>query len=321
MDIIIGSARISEHGTISGTAGDQDQKKTPDYSGEVSLEAFYVDSDGWVVMRPKSARVASNIAANMYLACNNINIGYSQYERAGVLKNGLDTDVPTNADCSSLVRACVKAASGIDPGNFTTSGEVKALTATELFEKPFQYMRGMALCPGDVLITGRLPYGSKGHTAIVVIGEKRPSDDTVHATYAVRLAGEKNYLPAVTDLTDYAGIIRHPVSGVYITVSLGSIGYRLHKIGGYWTRYYFDGEKCEIDGSADCIEVYYYTPEDYANEHGYLYAKYRVSPSGSDGYYDWQYDDEKDSTIDMDGYAGAFCVPFDKFQLEITGEH
>lgn len=319
MAVIIGSARISEHGTIDGSAGDQKQKTIPDYSGEVSLEPFYVDASGWVVLRPSSALIAAEIAARMLAACNNSNIGYSQYSRNDVINAGTGSTKKINADCSSLVRECVKEAAGIDPGNFTTSTEVKALTATGLFDDPFQYNMGNALYPGDILVTGKLPYGCKGHTAIVVAGAIRHNRNIITAKYAVRRSGSSLFLPAVTDLSDYAGIENKAISGIRIIVSAGTIAYRLHKIGGYWTRYYFDGEDCTIDGTADAAEVYYYTPEDIAVENGYQYAKYRVSPIGSADYYDWQIDDEVHPDIGMDGYAGAFGVEFDKFQLEITG--
>lgn len=319
MTVIIGSARISEHGTIDGSAGDQRQKTTPDYVGEVSLEPFYMNASGWVVLRPSSALVAAEIAARMLQACDNSNIGYSQYSRNDVIKEGIGALNKINADCSSLVRECVKEAAGIDPGNFTTGTEVKALIATGLFDAPFQYKTGTALYPGDILVTGKLPYGCKGHTAVVVEGSRRDTKRIVTAKYAVRLSGTKTFLPTVTDLTDYAGIEGRDVSGIRINVSAGSIMYRLHKMGGYWTRYYFDGAECIINGTADAVEVYYYTPDDLVSDDEYLYAKYRVSPIRSTNYYDWQYDDE--TTGDQDGYAGAFWVPFDKFQIEITGGH
>ena len=169
MNVIIGSARIDERGrSIGGKAGDQKQSKAPDYSGEVSLQNFYVASKGWYILRPKSAEHAAKMAERMHAACNNVNIGYDQGGRLGIIQNGINTTKPTEADCSSLVRACVKEATGKDPGNFTTANEAKVLEATGLFNKKMAYTYRTTLYTGDVLVTKK-----KGHTAIVVSGASR----------------------------------------------------------------------------------------------------------------------------------------------------
>ena len=169
MKIIIGSARIDENGKAAGGAsGDGKQKSTPDYTGEVSLQEFYVHSKGWYVLRPKDPSIAQDIAGLVRVACNNPCIGYDQAQRLEILKVGVFTQTKTECDCSSLIRAIVKEASGIDPGNFITSNEADKLEATGLFEKRVKYTSGMKLYEGDVLITC-----SKGHTAAVVEGYKR----------------------------------------------------------------------------------------------------------------------------------------------------
>ena len=166
--VVIGSARIGERGRLSGgKAGDQKQGGTPDYRGEVSLQSFYVHSKGWDILRAKDAVNAKRIAINMQTACNNINIGYSQSDRMGAVKNGVSTKIKCNTDCSALVRACVKEATGKDPGDFSTLNEAKTLMATGLFEK-HSYKAGCVLYTGDILVTK-----TKGHTAIVVEGENR----------------------------------------------------------------------------------------------------------------------------------------------------
>lgn len=170
MGVVIGSARISENGSVNGVAGDQKQTTTPDYSGEVSLQNFYVHSKGWYVLRAKNALHATLIAENMYKVCNNPLYGYSQGDRYGVIRNGLDSDVPTNGDCSSYIRACVRKATGIDPGDFTTASEVDALMATGLFTK-IEYKPGMEIMTGDILVTK-----TKGHTAACTSGAARPVD-------------------------------------------------------------------------------------------------------------------------------------------------
>ena len=167
MGTMIGSARLDERGKINGgKAGDQKQTSTPDYKGEVSQQAFYVHKKGWIVLRPKDRNLGTRIAANMILACNNPHLGYDQGNRLGVIKNGITTNTDTECDCSSLVRECVKEASGKDVGDFNTASEVNALMKTGLFDK-IPYTKGMPLYEGDILVTK-----TKGHTAIVTVGDK-----------------------------------------------------------------------------------------------------------------------------------------------------
>lgn len=177
MSIMVGSARIDENGNISGgAAGDQKQSSTSDYSGEVSMQAMYTHSKGWYIMRPKSADHANKIAANMITACNNKNIGYDQTNRYGVVKNGVNAPQPTECDCSSLARECVKEATGKDPGDFTTANEVSALKATGLFEEAMTYVNQSTtpVYNGDILVTK-----TAGHTVVVVGGNPRSGSSSV----------------------------------------------------------------------------------------------------------------------------------------------
>ena len=182
--IIIGSARIDERGKLSGGAsGDNKQKLIPDYSGEVSLQNFYLHKKGWYVLRPKSDIIATGIAAAMMTACNNANIGYDQNNRLDIIKKGVRTTSKAECDCSSLVRACILDATGKDVGNFTTSTECTILTASGIFEPKKAYKNGMELFTGDVLVTK-----SKGHTVVVVTGKPRggdlqPKDDKYYPKY------------------------------------------------------------------------------------------------------------------------------------------
>ena len=121
-------------------------------------------------MRPKSDKHADKIAKNMMIACNNKNLGYDQGNRLGVIKYGVTTKIKTECDCGSLVRECVKEATGKDPGNFNTENEVSALKKTGLFKDPIPYTSDTKLYDGDVLVTK-----TKGHTVIVVSGRKRES--------------------------------------------------------------------------------------------------------------------------------------------------
>lgn len=158
----IGSARIDERGRLSGgVSGDQKQTKTPDMTGEVSQQAFYVHTKGWRVFAPKTEELGKKIAQNMIDACNNKNIGYDQGNRTAILKAGIHSATKTECDCSSLVRACIKEATGKDPGNFTTQTEAAVLRKTGLFDES-EYKKGDILKLGSVLVTK-----TKGHTVIV----------------------------------------------------------------------------------------------------------------------------------------------------------
>lgn len=173
--ITIGSARMDERKKYSGgTAGDQLQKSTTnDNVGEVALEPFYVHSQGWFVIRPKSVEHAVALSDRILTACNNPKIGYSQSNRLGVVDHGVESKVNTNCDCSSLVRQCIREATGKDPGNFTTGNEASVLHTTGLFEDKFVYVSDTKtpLYNGDILVSC-----VKGHTAIVVSGNPRKAE-------------------------------------------------------------------------------------------------------------------------------------------------
>ena len=218
MPIIIGSARSDENKKYSGgKKGDQRQTSMNDNSGEVSMQPFYVHKKGWYVLRPKDKLTADMIACKMKDACNNKNIGYSQSDRLGIIVDGINTLQPTNCDCSSLVRQCIKEASGKDVGNFTTGDEAKALEKSGLFNTRVVYKSGMNLYSGDVLVTKE-----KGHTAIVVDGVKReetnkqyyPKPDLIQSSIVdgLRSVGEKDttfnhrkVIAKANGINDYAG--------------------------------------------------------------------------------------------------------------------
>lgn len=164
---IIGSARIDERGKATGgQKGDQKQTSIPDYKGEVARQEFYVSKQGWVILRPKNQGHAARIANAMIIACDNPNVGYSQNDRYSILADGTASKKPTNCDCSSLVRECVKEGTGKDPGDFNTSVEADRLMKTGLFDR-MEYVKGMTLLTGDILVTK-----TKGHTVVVTFGDK-----------------------------------------------------------------------------------------------------------------------------------------------------
>lgn len=162
--MIVGSARMDENGKlVNGKAGDQTGK-------EVSTQEFYVHSKGWNIIRPKSIDHAKGISEAMLAACNNNNIGYDQNQRLGIINHGIGAKIPTECDCSSLVRQCVREATGKDPGDFTTGNEVAVLQKTGLFEKEITFVNQekTPVYDGDILVTK-----TKGHTVIVISGNSR----------------------------------------------------------------------------------------------------------------------------------------------------
>ena len=174
--VTVGSARIDENGNANwGKAGDQTSR-------EVATEPYYKHRLGWYMLRPKEAAVANKLAQAMREGCANDNIGYSQSDRYGVLNNlkiyGSIARIKakTNADCSSLVRACCIQA-GILVGDFNTSSEVAVLERTGAFQKAVIVTNDTKLCQGDILVTM-----SKGHTVIVTEGYPREEKPAVKPT-------------------------------------------------------------------------------------------------------------------------------------------
>lgn len=152
--------------------------------------------------------------------------------------------------------------------------------------------------------------------------EKTNADVKPTIEYCVFADGE--WLPTVKGLSDFAGIAGEAISGIAIKVSKGKVKYRVHTKGGKWLNWVtgFNFED-DVNGYAgilgveiDAVQVYYTTPKDVKYAHGSCYkATYRVS-SLSENYYDWQYDDEKDSK--QDGYAGSFGKTIDRVQITLT---
>ena len=166
----VGSARIDENGNISGgRAGDQTKR-------EVATEPYYSHPKGWYMLRAKDTEVAKKIGQAMCEGCSNDNIGYSQSDRYGVITNLkvcgriAKIAVKTNADCSSLVRACCIQA-GISAGDFNTSSEVSVLEKTGAFNKAVAVTPSTKLQVGDILVTR-----TKGHTVIVTESDNKSED-------------------------------------------------------------------------------------------------------------------------------------------------
>ena len=170
MAVIIGSARIDEHGNAKGgKAGDQTGK-------EVSTQNWYKHKKGWVVLRPKNSACAEKIADDMEYACNNKYIGYDQSQRNTLYNiakqydfNCAKVKTACETDCSALVRVCC-AYAGIMVKNFRTSDEVETLMATGEFDKltDKKYTESENyLLRGDILVTK-----TQGHTVVVLTNGK-----------------------------------------------------------------------------------------------------------------------------------------------------
>ena len=135
----------------------------------------------------------------------------------------------------------------------------------------------------------------------------------VNFTYAVRVEGGTIY-PFVRNLQDFAGVQGRKITDIAIKCDVGSVSYRVHVLGGRWLPFvsgcnWSDGNNGYAGNGRviDAVQVIYHPPVG-----SWQKAQYRISPVKR-GYYSWQYNDE--TTGGQDGYAGAFGVPMDRFQL------
>lgn len=139
------------------------------------------------------------------------------------------------------------------------------------------------------------------------------STNVVNCYYKVRTQ-KHQWLPEVKNLDDYAGYENSPITGLAIKVDKGSIRYRVHLKGKGWLPFvtgydindFNNGFAGDIVNIIDCIECYYYTPN---NIRPYKKAKYKIND------YPYQYDNEKKNG--QDGYAGVYGVTATKFQIII----
>ena len=172
--VYIAHAVGDEHGKASGgEAGNQNGR-------ELRTQAWYLNTKGWVVLRPKDPEVAKKIAYDAKAAANNRKIGYDQSQRNTLYtyaeKVGFDcakVTTPCECDCSALVRVCL-AYAGIKVGNFNTAGEASTLMKTGKFEKftEAKYTeQSDYLKAGDILVTK-----VKGHTAVVISDGDKVAD-------------------------------------------------------------------------------------------------------------------------------------------------
>jgi len=224
-------------------------------------------------------------------------------------------DCQTGADHIGLVTAVSGNTFTVTEGN-TGSGVVGKRT----IQVNGRYIRGF-IAPDYATIAKKVagkvtPDSSSGGS-----GSGSSSSGSIpDITYRVKAGGK--WLPAVKNLTDYAGIVGKAITDVAIKASKGTLKYRVHVKGGGWLPYVTGYDTSDYNNgyagngkAIDAIEVYYFTPADVIAKNGYLRAKYRVSPVNS-GYYSYQYDNEKSNG--QDGYAGSFGKTIDRLQVTLS---
>lgn len=184
MAVKVGSARHDENDNLrGGKAGDQ--------TGiEVSTQNWYLHKKGWVVIRPKDAKVRELVAQDMEYACENPNIGYDQSQNYTLYneakKYGFNCSMvktPCETDCSRTVRVCL-AYAGIHVPVFYTGNEVEVLKATGKFEiltSPKYTESSDYLLRGDILCTK-----VTGHTVVVLTDGAKAKTDPV-STYSFKV--------------------------------------------------------------------------------------------------------------------------------------
>lgn len=163
-------------------------------------------------------------------------------------------------------------------------------------------------CPGDYL-RSKMQYIADEANKI----NNESTSNEVNVYYRVKTQ-KHGWLKEVKNLEDYAGWENSPITGLAIRVDKGSIKYRVHIKGKGWLPFvtgydindFNNGFAGDGVNAIDCVECYYYTPNDIRP---FKKAKYKVNN------YPYQYDNEKING--QDGYAGVYGVSATKFQITI----
>lgn len=166
-------------------------------------------------------------------------------------------------------------------------------------------------CPGDYL-RSKMQYIADEANKINC-GSSVPSSNVVNVYYRVKTQ-KHGWLPEVKNLEDYAGWENSPITGLAIRVDKGSIKYRVHIKGKRWLPYvtgydindFNNGFAGDGVNAIDCVECYYYTPNDIRP---YQYAYYKVN--------DYPYQKDLIKGNGFDGFGGVRGVPMTKFQIYI----
>lgn len=178
--ILAGAMNDENRKYKGGQAGDQLQtSSTNDTKGELRLRDFYIHSKGWWGFRFISDEYAAKFIEAILEAIHNPNIGYDQNNRYDIMDmlkkyGSLGAIVePTECVCSSLFRAAIYLATGIDLGPFLT-GDMP-----ELFEKSGLFKEKVVVTSEDDVEDGMiLVTKTSGHTEAVVSGRPRTTSET-----------------------------------------------------------------------------------------------------------------------------------------------
>lgn len=163
-------------------------------------------------------------------------------------------------------------------------------------------------CPGDYL-RSKMQYIADEANKI----NNESTSNEVNVYYRVKTQ-KHGWLKEVKNLEDYAGWENSPITGLAIRVDKGSIRYRVHIKGKGWLPFvtgydindFNNGFAGDGVNAIDCVECYYYTPNDIRP---YQYAYYKVNN------YPYQKDLIKGNGFD--GFGGVKGVPMTKFQMYI----
>lgn len=195
IEITLAGAIEDERGKYKGgKKGDQLQtSSTNDTKGELRLRPYYMHTKKWWAFRPKDANVAKKLKEAMLQAVHNKNIGYDQGDRYDIMdalkKYGSLEKIaePCSCVCSSLIRACIYQATGIDIGPFLTDTMPKVMDDSGIFEKRFEVKKEADLMDGDVVCTM-----TKGHCEMAVAGNPRKATASTSKfkEYVVRITAK-----------------------------------------------------------------------------------------------------------------------------------
>ncbi len=175
----------------------------------------------------------------------------------------------------------------------------------------------------QISCAGRPKYGSpSSDNSGSNSGNSGAADVTKPNVWCQVCTAEDGWLPVAKNLEKCAGKDGHAITKVAIKVDKGSVWYQAHVKGGDWLGKVTGWDYKEpINGYAgngkpiDALRVYYTTPSDLRNAGKVYCAQYKVSPTNSSAFYDWQIDTETGNG--MDGYAGAFGVAMDKLYVNL----
>lgn len=170
--IRIGHASISENGTITGSAGDQNEKEV------YVAENYNIPGGNYrFMLRPKDPVLAEKSAIACELGCLNNNIGYSQGTRNTLYHLAKDVNfdltkvtTPCNTDCSAFMHVCALAGGANIPfsGNCTTTATMESAFGNSGYYEVFRDSR--YLTSADYLKRGDILVRPSGHT-IMVLGD------------------------------------------------------------------------------------------------------------------------------------------------------